>query len=465
MSEPTRPEGTDEPPQYGPPMTLSGNLEAGAEGIADTLHSVNSSSGGVQTKMRASELLSLSLALATLFMAFVVPSAFSLAIKLGAIDPANKDAMLALAIGIAATIVLFTTPISGVLSDRTRSRFGRRRPWFFTGLILGTVGTTLVGFASTSSLIVVGWAIALIGYAVASNSITIYLSDRLPESQRGKVMGLTGSVTQVGPIAGIILAGAFTSQLGLMFYIPAALALLGGLWFGFSMKDPKFTGEVPLFKLRSLTRGFYFNPRKHTNFGWVIVSRLFIFASLAFTALYGVYLLTSRLGMDAAAVAGLFATVSLAGVVLAIVGALGSGLLSDKLRSRKPFLIISGGLLTLSAMLVGTTTTVPQFVVGSLIASLGIGIYGAVDQALALDTLPSEENENGRYLAVFGLGSSVPQALGPFLAGAVLALAGGDYTWVYFAAAAFAALGALSIIPISVGRRARLSTTSISTVR
>jgi MFS family permease len=97
-------------------------------------------------------------------------------------------------------------------------------------------------------------------------------------------------------------------------------------------------------------------------------------------------------------------------------------------------------------------------------SSLGIGIYGAVDQALALDTLPSEENENGRYLAIFGLANAVPQAFGPFLAALVLSLAGGDYTWVYFVAAGAAVLGALAIIPISVGRRALLSTTSVETI-
>jgi MFS family permease len=88
-----------------------------------------------------------------------------------------------------------------------------------------------------------------------------------------------------------------------------------------------------------------------------------------------------------------------------------------------------------------------------------------VDQALALDTLPSEENENGRYLSIFGLANAFPQAFGPLLAGVVLSLAGGDYTWVYFVAAAFAALGALAIIPITASRQSLVSTTSLQTTK
>lgn len=461
MSNRTHPKTSGPVTRTASAISLQGNLAQGAEEIGEAVNTT----GPVQQKMRAGELTALFLAQITVFMALVVPGAFSLAIKIGVIDPDNKDTMLALAIGTAGVVVLFTNPIVGVLSDRTKSRFGRRRPWFFLGLIVGTLGSLVVAFASASSLVIVGWAIGLIGYSMSNQMVLTYLGDRLPEGQRGKVMGINGAITQVGPILGIVLAGAFATQLGLLFIVPAAIALVGGLVFAAVMKDAKFTGVFPEFRISSLTRGFYFNPRKHTNFGWVILSKVFFFATLSFTGLYGVYLMMTRLGVDAGGVASLFASISLGGVILAILGAIGGGFLSDKLRSRKPFLILSALLLVASSIIVGTSLTIPQFVIGSLVASLGIGIYGSVDQALALDVLPSEENENGRYLSVFGLANGVPQAFGPFLAGLVLALAGGDYSWVYYVAAGFAALAGLAILPISVGRRSRLSTTSIQTVR
>lgn len=449
MSNPNHPESTNPGTQFPQPGSLPGSLAEGAEEMSDALRGVNNE----PAKLPVRELIPLFLAQLTIFMALVVPIGFSLAVKIGAIDPANKDAVLAMAIGIAGTLVLFTNPIVGVLSDRTRSRFGRRRPWLIVGLILGTVGSVILGMSSTAFVLIIGWCIALAGYGMFNQTVLTYLGDRLPESQRGKVMGINGTLTQIGPIVGIVLAGAFATQLGLMFLVPAAIAVLGSVWFIAVMKDEKIEGEPAAFQFTSLTRGFYFNPRKHTNFGWVILSKILVYIYIAFTSLYGVYLMMARLGLDAAEVSSLFAVMSIGGIVLGAAGAMGGGFLSDRFHARKPFLIFAAGSLALSAVVLGTATSIPQFFIGGLLSSLGLGLYGSVDQALALDTLPSEENENGRYLSVFGLANALPQAVGPFLAGAVLSFAGGDYTWVYFVAAGFAVLGALTIIPIKISRK------------
>lgn len=442
-----------------PPLYPSGALIQGAEEMSTVLGAADTD----PPKMRVGELTALFLAQVTLFMALVVPSAFSLAIKIGALDPGRRDTVLALAIGIAGTLVLFTNPLAGVLSDRTRSRFGRRRPWFLGGVLLGTAGSVVLGLSSSSVVLIAGWCIALAGYSMSAQTVLTYLGDRLPENQRGRVMGISGSLTQVGPILGIVIAGAFSTQLGLIFIVPAAIALVGALWFTAVMKDTRFEGELPVFRLASLARGFYFNPRKHPNFGWVILSKFFVFCYIAFTGLYTVYLLMTRFEMDGAEVSSLVAVTSLGGVPLAILGAIGGGFLSDKFHTRKPFLVISATLLAVSALTIALAPSIPLFVVGGFLASLGIGIYGSVDQALVLDVLPSEENENGRYLSVFGLANAVPQAAGPLLAGLVLSIAGGNYMWVYLVAAGFAVLGALAIIPIRVSRRALLSTTSVKT--
>ena len=449
MSNVNHPESSNPAAQFPQPGSLPGSVAEGAEEMSDALRGVNSE----PAKLSVRELTPLFLAQLTIFMALVVPIGFSLAVKIGAIDPTNKNAVLALAIGVAGTIVLFTNPLVGVLSDRTRSRFGRRRPWLLVGLIVGTVGSVILGLASTSFVLIVGWCIALGGYSMFNQTLLTYLGDRLPESQRGKVMGISGTLTQIGPIVGIVVAGAFATQLGLIFLIPAAIAVLGSVWFIVAIKDAKFEGELPAFQLKSLTRGFYFNPRKHSNFGWVILSKSLVFVYIAFTSLYGVYLMMTRLGLDATQVSSLFAGISLGGIVLGTAGAIGGGFLSDKFHARKPFLIVAAFSLALSAVTLGTATTLTQFVIGGLLSALGLGIYGSVDQALALDTLPSEENENGRYLSVFGLANAVPQAVGPLLAGAVLSFAGGNYTWVYLIAAGFAVLGALTIIPIKISRK------------
>src|ERR1700761_8190158 len=56
--------------------------------------------------------------------------------QLAAIDPAHKIGNLALLTTFVAITSMIGIPAGGALSDRTRSRFGRRTPWI--------VGTTIV---------------------------------------------------------------------------------------------------------------------------------------------------------------------------------------------------------------------------------------------------------------------------------------------------------------------------------
>lgn len=445
------------PTRVGPaaPTGLPAAMEVGSEEIGEAV-----SSHPEGSRMPKRQILPILIAQFTLYVAFVAPSAFSLAIRVESIDPTTKDIVLALAIGIPGVIAIFLTPFVGVLSDRTRSRLGRRRPWLVFGGVLGLVGSSVIGLGESAPLLIVGWTVAFLGYTFCSVMILAHFGDRLPASQRGRVMGINGAITQIAPLVGIVAAGAFTATPALMFLVPGIVAFLGLVLFVLTMKDPRATGPAPALRTGELFQGFWFNPRRYPNLAWVWLSKALVFVALALMQIYGVYLLGSRLGLDPAGVAGLVAVVGAGGIATAILGAIGSGWLSDKLGTRKPFLVVSALTLAVGLLVTATISSPGQYILGSLIGSLSIGVYGAVDQAISLDVLPADEDQNGRFISTLGLANQVPQAVGPFFAAGVLAVFGGDYSWVYIVAAAFAALGALAILPISVGTRATLATTS-----
>lgn len=382
------------------------------------------------------------------FAAMIAPVAFSLAIRLEQIDALAKNGALALAIGIPGIAVLVTGPLVGVLSDRTTSRFGRRRPWFLGGTLLGFAGAVLVGVAQSVPLAIAAWTAAYIGYTAALSMLTTHLGDCLPESQRGRVGGFISAISQIGPVIGIVLAGRFVSVPFVMLAIPATMGLAGGLFFFIVMKDTKPAAKPGRIDVAVILEGFWFNPRTHRNFFWVWLSRALVYLSISFTSVYTVYLLAERLHFKAGALATLVASAGLTGLPIAIFGAVASGWLSDRLKSRKPFLMISAVLLGLGAFVIGTLNGVPQFFAGTLVSAFGIGVYNATDQAMVLDVLPREEGQNGRYLAIIALANQLSQAVGPFLAGMVIKFAGGDYGWVYFSAAGFAIIGGLFILPV-----------------
>ena len=435
------------------PASMAGALAAAAEQAATAA----ADPGGDLPKVRLGYLVPLVVAYFALYVAWITPIGFSLAVRVQQLDPAGKDAALALAIGIPGVIVVLTSPLVGVLSDRTLSRFGRRRPWFLAGALMGLGGSALVGVAPNVGLVVAGWSIAYIGYSTCGAMVLTHLSDLLPEEQRGKVAGFAGAVTQIGPIAGIIFAGAFVSVPLVMFLAPAGLAFVLAVAFTVVMKDLPISTRPGPIDVRELARGFYFNPRRYPNLGWVWISRAFIFVALAFSTTYGVYLLGDHLKLDAATIAGIVASAGMLSIVTAIAGAIGSGYLSDRFHSRKPFLIFSSILLAAGLITVASTGSVLQYIIGTALTSLGIGIYGAVDQAIQLDVLPHSEKQNGRYLGIFQLANQVPQAVGPLFAGALVAVSAGSYSIVYIAGAVFAVLGALAIMPVSYSLTSKIN--------
>lgn len=386
-----------------------------------------------------------------LYLAWIAPTAFSLAVRVGQIDPEGRNTAIAVAVGLPSLIVLITGPVVGVLSDRTRLRFGRRRTWLLAGMVAGLVGSILVGIATSTPLLVAAWTLAYVGYTAAGGMFLTHLGDRLPAKQRGKVAGFTGAVTQIAPILGVGIASVFAGIPLAMFGVPALVAFVLGLAFVVVMKDAPAPATRAPFELRQFAQGFWFNPRRHPNFAWVWISRCLIFLALSFMSLYTVYLLGTRLHLESAAIGGLVAAQGLLGVVIAIGASLLSGALSDRTGRRKPFIVAASLILAAGLVITATMNSIPQFFIGTLLAVFGVGIFGAIDQAIGLDTLPSDQGQNGRFLGIFNLANQLAQGVGPFLAAGVLALFGGDYSWVYIAAAASAVIGGLLILPVRPG--------------
>ena len=81
---------------------------------------------------------------------------------------------------IGAFFAMLAQPIAGQISDRTRSRFGRRAPWIFIGALAG--GLALVGLAFANSLVgvVIAWTLVQITYNFAQGPLSAVMPDRVP---------------------------------------------------------------------------------------------------------------------------------------------------------------------------------------------------------------------------------------------------------------------------------------------
>jgi MFS family permease len=82
----------------------------------------------------------------------------------------------------------------------------------------------------------------------------------------------------------------------------------------------------------------------------------------------------------------------------------------------------------------------------SFVGGLGFGAYMSVDGALMSEVLPSKV-DFGKDLGVLNIAATLPQTLGPAIAGAIVLIFHG-YAALFPIGAVIAILGAIAVIPI-----------------
>ncbi|GAA1614827.1 MFS transporter [Actinoplanes couchii] len=379
------------------------------------------------------------------FLALVTPIAISLAIKVEQVAPGNPE-YLGYATGCGALAAIVSAPLFGMLSDRTRSRFGRRRPWFALGTLIGAVALVVMALAGDIVTLGLGWVLAQIGWGSLIALLLTSMADRLPEDQRGRISGLGGMVSQLAPILGAILAGGLAGNDLLLFLVPGGVGIVTMALFLLFVSEPD-SRELPPgapMSLAELRHTYLFDVRRHTDFAWNWLGKFLFFFGLTLNTTFSAFFLADRMGTTVQEVAGTVAILGIGGIVTAMIGAIGGGFLSDRLKRRRIFVLLGAAVFATGTTGMVLAPTLPLIIGAAMISNLGIGLFASVDQALALDVLPDRETDAGRYVGIYAFSTTLGQGLAPFLAPVLL---GGDrnYTVLYLAAAAITLVGGLTV--------------------
>lgn len=386
------------------------------------------------------------------FMAFITPLAISLTIRVNALSPGHPE-YLGFITGAGALFVMLTSPFMGIWSDRTRTVLGRRRPFMIGGMLVGILSLVVMGIATDVWILGLGWILAQWGWGTALSNLQISTADRLPESQRGKVAGLTSFSTQIAPVFGVVLAQFFTADPLLLFLVPGAVGVVFVLLFVTLVHedDSRSLPKDPVTVGRLLAK-YVYDPRKHPDFSWNWLARFFFYTGITLNTTYTAFFFADRLGITVDAVAGIIATLSLAGVLAITLGAVGGGFLSDKLRRRRLFVMLGGLIMAAGMVLQAFAPDLTLLIAGSILSSIGLGLFAAVDQALLLDVLPERETDAGRFMGITGFATAIPQSVAPLLASGILLIGVvGDernYTLLFLIAAATVVVAGASALRI-----------------
>jgi MFS family permease len=386
----------------------------------------------------------------SIYAALFSPLLATIAVKLGQISAAGEKAMdLGNILAPGAFAALVSGPIFGALSDRTKSRFGRRKLWIVVGCIFMFAGLVAMALSGSLSALGLGWLAVQIGANASMAAVNALLPDLVPEHQRGRVSALMGIALSLGLLAGPYITQYTTHDNLLMFLAPWALCPVAILMLFTAFKD-RPADPMPAFTRTDLIRTFWVNPRQHPDFGWAFLSRFLVFMGVAYFLTYQFIFLSDQLKMNEAEALKGLALSQLLTTAVTIAFTLLIGWLSDRIGRRKPVVIAAGLMVAIGLSTIALATTFDQFLVGAAIYGIGQGVYFAVDMALVAAVLPNPD-DTAKDLGVFNIASALPQSLAPVIAPIFLAIGAtesGNLPALFWAGTAFAILSAVAILPI-----------------
>lgn len=381
-----------------------------------------------------------------LFVALLAPVMVSMQIKVGTLTDslAEQATMIATIMPWGALAAVFFNALGGRLSDRTTWRWGRRRPWIIIGMIGLTIALFIVATGTSVVVLAIGWflaqAFANLGFAAFIAS----LSDQLPDQQYGKTSGLVGIAQNLGIMVATWMGSWFTSNMLMLFMIPAVLGFVLMVGYALTIPDPVLKENRYPFSFSEFIHSFWTNPIKFPDFGLAWWGRfMIILASYLFTTFRLIYM-EGHLGLSKAdGVTAVATGVTIYTVISMIAGVL-AGWLSDRTGRRKFLVAFSILVFALGTYLLVHADSVAFFYLCEAIMGLAYGTYVAVDLALVFEVLPDQLN-NGKDLGVFNMANALPQSLAPGLGGWLLATLGGgtNFTPLLATAAAAGILGAI----------------------
>jgi MFS family permease len=394
-------------------------------------------------------------------LAWIIPANFGIFLIWGAIPgillpqqitvvlgEGDKVANLTIVATIGAFAAMIAQPIAGQISDRTRSRFGRRAPWMVLGALAGAL--SLIGLAFADSLVgfVLAWTLVQISYNFAQGPLSAVLPDRVPLSRRGLFAALSGIGLMVGAIGGQVIGSLFFQSLTAGYITFAVVALAIMIVFNLFNPDYPSTQLKPEpFQLRDFLRTFWVSPIKHPDFFWAFTGRLLLYTGYFAVTGYQLFLLTDYFGVEnPATVIPVLGLISLAGILISTVV---SGPMSDRFGRRKPFVFASAATTGLALVLPWVWPDLTAWMIMTFVAGLGFGMFQAVDTALISEVLPSAKSF-AKDLGVVNIAATLPQTLAPGVAGAIVLTFG--YAGLFPVGIALSILGAFAVWPIKSTR-------------
>ncbi|SEQ91594.1 MFS transporter [Lentzea albida] len=361
-------------------------------------------------------------------------------VRLAAGDAAPSA--LALVTGVSAIASLAVPPVVGLLSDRTRSRWGRRTPWILFGGLATAASLLVLGVSGSVAGLLAGWFLVQGTVNVGLNVVLATIPDRIPPHRHGLASTVQGLGLPVGSVVGVQLGALFVDSALLGYAVLAVAFALASALSAWLVREARHDPRGTRGELRRM-----FGSLRFRDYRWVFVSRAVLYLGYNMINGFTLYLLQDFIEPPAGTTAadGVATSLTLS-LVFVTVGTAIAGPLVDRVGRHRGFVFVSSVLLSAALFVPLLWPTWSAFLVSTALSGFALGLYLGVDLALATLVLP-KAGDVGRDLGVFHIALTAPQVVAPFVASLAVTTLGG-YPALFLVGGAIALIGSFAVLRV-----------------
>lgn len=358
----------------------------------------------------------------------------------------------------------FIQPFMGPISDRTRTRWGRRIPYILVFAPIAAIAFAILPLAPQMipaewngqvdkltgplTVLLVAAVIMLITMALWRTPLFALLPDLIPSPLRSQANGVINLMAGVGGILAFVIGGfLYNLYRPLPFWFGSVLAMIAvGILF-WKIKEPKdlvqaaeTEGGIQVLKhLRSI-------PRENARSLFLLILTIFfyMFGFNSVETFFSSYAVNT-LGVKESNAAFIFATSYISFIIFAIP----SGMLAAKIGRKRTMLI---GLAVFAIGLV-SAFFLPSIPFIIFILAVGGMAWAAINingLPMVLDT-STTESLMGTYSGLYFVAATLAATIGPILNGWIIDLTGRNYNMIFIVCPIFFVLAFVTLSGVSRG--------------
>jgi maltose/moltooligosaccharide transporter len=334
---------------------------------------------------------------------------------------------------------VIVSPWSGMQSDRTWNRFGRRKPWILLGVPIAAIGLLLIPVANSLIGIMVFIVITNFGMALFRSPTVAWLGDLFSAENRSRANGIINLMGGIGGAIALFGSGMLFDRFGRVapFIGTVVILILSEGIAVLSVKEPvKIDSQVENDSEVSFLRNFRKVLKGQSRSANLILLSIFLYF-MAYEAL--------QTGLTSFAVFNLGMTPGSAAIITALFAAafIPSGFISGRFGRKRMIMIGLVGMILLFSS--GYFLIQTPFSLGFILILTGISWAFINVNSLPLVFDYGDEGKSGVYTGLYYVAAQAAAVSGPVLSGIVVDAFGNNYRYLWAVSAVYVLLAWLAM--------------------